>query len=52
MAARGIQRFVGGLRGMALRTQPGQRFVARRQPEFEPLATAADGRRQARGIAR
>jgi len=35
---------------MPLRAQPGLRFVERRQAEFEALAAAADGRRQARGV--
>ncbi|MCW0462621.1 hypothetical protein NB717_003689 [Xanthomonas sacchari] len=50
MAARGIQRFARGLLREILRQQPGDRFVGRRQLEFQPLATAADGRRQARRL--
>src|SRR5690606_9938991 len=48
-AARRVERGLRGVHVMALRVQPGQRLVARRQAHLQALAAAADGRRQARG---
>ena len=50
MAACGVERFARGAFGMSLALQPGQRLLARRQPELQPLATAADGLRQSRRV--
>ena len=50
MAAGGLQRFARRCFAVAL-LQPGQCFVLRRQLEFQALATAADGLRQACRIA-
>jgi hypothetical protein len=51
MAARGIERFLGGRGLVALRAKPGLGFGARRQREFDAMRAAADRRGQREGCA-